>query len=200
MRVVRRNNVFVIQLQRADESFPQFGEEVKRTAKERHMSTDRFTAGKTADGLVYHCLEDRRRKVFLGGSFVDQRLNVRLGKHTAAGRDGIERLIIFCVLVQTGGIRLQERSHLVDKRTCTSGTDSVHALFDISAFKINDLGVLAAQFNGNVCLGRIVLERRGNRDDLLDKGYAEVLCKRETAASGDDRRDLDGSEFVKRPS
>ncbi len=63
-------------------------------------------------------------------------------------------MILFCIFVQTGGIRLEKGSHLVDKRTCTAGTDSVHALFHIAAFKINDFGVFAAQFNGNVRFGR----------------------------------------------
>ena len=59
MGIVRRDNVLVIQFQGADKSGLQFGKEVKRTSQECNMSADRFTAGKTGDGLVYNCLENR---------------------------------------------------------------------------------------------------------------------------------------------
>src|SRR5699024_10548146 len=157
---------------------------------------DRLAAGKAADRLVYHCLEDRRRKVLLGGPLVDQRLDIRLCKHTAACRDGIERLVILRVLVEAGCIRLEQGRHLVDKRTGTSGTDSVHTLLYIPAFKINDLGILTAKLDGNVCLRRVILERSGYRDDLLDKWHAQVLGQCQAAAPGDDRRDLDGAQLV----
>ena len=65
------------------------------------MSADGLTAGKTGDGLVYHCLENGGRKVFLGSAVVDQRLNICFGKYTAAGCDGIEGLVIFGIFVQT---------------------------------------------------------------------------------------------------
>ena len=198
--MVRRDNVFVIQLQRADERLSQLREEVQRASEERHVAPDRLAAGKAADRLVHHCLEDRRRKVLLGGTLVDQGLDIRLGEYAAACCDGIERLVILRVLIQAGCIRLEQGRHLVDKRTCTSGTDSVHTLLYISAFKINDLGILTAQLDGDVCLRRVVLERSGYRDDLLDKWHAQVFGQGQAAAPGDDRRDLDGPQLVESPS
>ena len=63
------------------------------------MTADRLTACQTGDGLVHHSLENRSRQVFLGSTFVDQRLDICLGKYTAARGDRIERFIIFRIFV-----------------------------------------------------------------------------------------------------
>ena len=160
VRVVRSDRVLVIQFQRADERGAQFGEEMKRSSEKGNVSADRFAAGESADSLIHNGLENGRRKVFLGSSVVDQRLNVGLGEYTAAGRDGIKRLVMLCIFVQAGRICLQKRRHLVNKRACTASTDTIHPLFDITAFEIDDLGIFAAQFDGYVCLRSIVLQSR----------------------------------------
>ena len=98
--------MLIIQLQSTDKRLPKLREEMERTTQERHMSTDRFAAGKSADGLVDHRLEDRCRQVFLGSSLVDEGLDVRLREYTAARSDGVERLIIFGILIQTGRVCL----------------------------------------------------------------------------------------------
>ena len=85
MRVVRCDNMFIIQLQGSDKSSLQLRKEVKRPAKEGNMSADRFTAGKTGDGLVDNCLENGSGKIFLGCSVVDQRLDICLCENTAPG-------------------------------------------------------------------------------------------------------------------
>ena len=103
------------------------------------------------------------------------------------------RLVIFGVFIQTGGICLQKRRHLVDKGTGTAGTDTVHTLLHISAFKIDDLCVLAAELDGYVRLGSVVLQGCGYGDNLLDKGNAQMFGQGQTAASGDHRMRLDGS-------
>ena len=59
MGVLRNDSVFLIQLQSTDKGLSQFGQEVKRTTQECNMSTDGFSTGKTGDGLVYNCLENR---------------------------------------------------------------------------------------------------------------------------------------------
>ena len=51
--------MFLIQFKGTDKGFSQFGQEVERTTQECNMSTDGFSAGKTGDGLVYNCLENR---------------------------------------------------------------------------------------------------------------------------------------------
>ena len=40
------------------------------------MTADRFSAGKSADGLIDNCLENRSRQVFFGSTVVDQRLDI----------------------------------------------------------------------------------------------------------------------------
>jgi hypothetical protein len=56
---------------------------VKRTAKEGNITANWLAAGKTADGLINYCLEDRSGEVFLGCTVVDERLNIGFGKYTA---------------------------------------------------------------------------------------------------------------------
>ena len=79
---------------------------MQRTAEERYVSADRFSAGKTADGLVYNRLKNRGCKVLTGRAVVDQRLDIGLCEHAAAGSDRVDRLIILCIFIQTGSIRL----------------------------------------------------------------------------------------------
>ena len=124
------------------------------------MAADRFAAGQTADGLVDNCLENRSRQIFLGGTFVDQRLDIGFCKYAAAGGNRIDCLVIFGIFIQTGSVCLKQGSHLVNKRTGTAGTDAVHTLFDIAAFKINDLGILAAKLDGYICLWCIMLSEQ----------------------------------------
>ena len=53
------------------------------------MSSDRLTTGKATDCLVDNSLEDRSRQVFLGSAFIDQGLNVCLGKYTTSCSNSI---------------------------------------------------------------------------------------------------------------
>ncbi len=77
---------------------------MQRASQEGYVSPDGLSAGKAADGLVYHCLEDGGGQVFLGGPFVDQGLDIRFCKYAAAGGDGIDCLVVFCVFVQSFSI------------------------------------------------------------------------------------------------
>ena len=148
------------------------------------MPANRFAAGQTGDGLVHHSLKDGSGQVFLGGTFIDQGLNIRLGKYTAACGDGIERLIILRIFVETGSICLNERSHLVDKGTGTAGTDAVHTLFHITALKIDDFGILSTQLDGYIGLGSQLLQRGGNGNYLLGKRNLQMIGKGQTAGTG----------------
>ena len=160
------------------------------------MSTDRFTTGKTTDGLVNYCLENRSRQVFLGGALVDQGLDIRLCKYTAASGDGVHGFVIFCIFVKTGCIGLQEGCHLVNKRTCTSGTDTIHTLLYISTFKIDNLGIFTAQLDGNVRLRSIGLQGFCHGDDLLCEWHIQILCQRQSAGTGDHRINIDGTQLI----
>ena len=187
MGVLRHDRMLIVELQGADECLSKLGQEVKRSSEERNVAADRLAARKSADRLIDDCLENRCGQIRLGGALIDQRLNIGLGKYTAARRDGVERLVILRVLIQAGSIRLKKRRHLVNKRAGTSGADAVHALLNISVFKVNDLRVLAAQLNRHICLRRKELQRCGNGDDLLGKRHLQVLCQGKSSGSGDDR-------------
>ena len=194
--MVGRNGMLIIQFQSAHKCGPQFRQEMKRTAQECYMSPDRFAAGQSADRLVDDSLEDGCGQVLFGSPFIDQRLNIRFCKYTTAGGDGIERLVIFGIFIQTRGVCLQQRSHLIDERAGTAGADAVHTLFYISAFKINDLGVFAAKLDGYVGLRRIVLEGSGNCDYFLYKGDAQMFGQSKASGSCNNRRSADGAQFI----
>ena len=188
--------MFIIQLQSTDKGRPQFGKKVERAAKESYMSTDRLSTGQAGNGLVYHCLKNGSRKVFFGSTFVDQRLDVCFCKNSASGSDRIEGFVILSIFIQACSICLQKGSHLVNKGACTSCTDPVHTLFNIATFKINDLGILAAKLNGNICLRRNLLESSGNCNDLLDKWNLQMVGQCETAGTSDHRMESQLSKFV----
>ena len=69
---------------------------------------------------------------------------------------------------------------MIDERSGTSGADSVHTLLNISIFKIDDLGIFAAQLDRYIGLWCIILKSGGNGNNLLDKRYIKVLCQSKT--------------------
>ena len=64
------------------------------------MSPDGLSAGKAGNGLVDHRLENGGGKILTGGAFVDKGLYVCLGKYTAAGGNGIDRLVGFGIFIK----------------------------------------------------------------------------------------------------
>ena len=102
MGVIRCNDLLRRQIQGADKGRAQLRKKMKRTAEECNIAADRLAAGQTADGLVDNRLENGGGQILFGSAFVDQRLDIRLGENAAAGRDRIDCLVIFRVLIQTG--------------------------------------------------------------------------------------------------
>ena len=177
--------MFLIQLQGTDKGRLQLCQKVQRAAQEGNVAPDGLAAGKAADGLIDHGLEDGSRQVFPGGAVVDQGLYIGFGENAASGRNGIKRAVALCILVQTGGVRLKKGSHLVNKRTCAAGTDTVHTLFDIAVFEVDDLCVFAAQFDGDVRLGSDLLKSGGDSYDFLYEGDLKVIGQGQAAGAGD---------------
>ena len=196
MGILRCDSVLVIQLQGTDKGSLQLIQKVKGTAEKCNMTADRLAAGKTGNGLVYNCLENGSGKILLGGTVVDQRLDVSLGKYTAAGCDGVKRFVILRVFVQPGGICLKQGCHLIDERTGTSCADTIHTLFNIAAFEVDDLGILAAKLDGNIRLGRNLLKRSGYRNYLLYKRNAKVVGEGKSAGACDYRMKGKLSKFA----
>ncbi len=153
------------------------------------MAADWLAAGKTADGLIDHCLKNGSGKIFSGRAFIDQRLYVRFGEDAAAGSNRVNFLILSGVFVQSGGIRLDQGRHLIDKRTCAAGADAVHTLFYISVFKINNLCVFAAQFDCHIRLRRVVIQGGRDGNDFLNKRDVYMFCERKTSGACDNGAD-----------
>ena len=148
------------------------------------MSPDRLSAGQSADGLVHHRLKNGRRQILLCGPVVNQGLDIGFGEHAASGGNGIKGAVILRVLVKSRGVRLQKSGHLVDKRTRSARTDAVHTLFHVAAFKINNLGVLPAKLNGNVCFRRKLFQGGGHGYDLLYKRHFQVVGEGKPPGTG----------------
>ena len=151
------------------------------------MSADRLAACQPCDGLIDNRLKNRSRQILFFGTLVNQGLNIRLCEYTTTGRNGINHLISLCQLIQSCCICLQKTCHLVDKGACTTGTNTVHSLLYVAAFKIDNLGILAAKLNGNICLWCQLLQGSGYGDNLLYKRYFQMIGKCQSAGTGDDR-------------
>ena len=106
MGIFRIDDGFIGQLQRPNEGLFQFRQEMQRAAQEGDTTADGFTAGQTGNSLIDHGLENGRRKVGLCCPLIDERLNVGLGKYTAAGGDGVDLAIRGCGFIKAGGIGL----------------------------------------------------------------------------------------------
>ena len=182
--VFRVHGGLIGELQGADKGLLQLRQKVQRPAQKGHAAPDGLAAGKARNGLVHHRLEDGGRQVRLGGALVDQRLDIRLGKNAAAGGNWIDLLVVGRLGVETGGVCLQERGHLVDEGAGAPGADAIHPFFQ-AARKVYDLGVFAAQLNGYVGLRGGMLQSRGNCHDLLHKLDVQRLTQVDGAGAGD---------------
>ena len=91
--------------------------------------------------------------------------------------------MLFGKLVKPFRICLEKACHLVDKRACTACTYTVHTLFNITAFKIYNLGIFAAKLDCYVCFGNYLFNGIGCCNNLLYKRNIHCLGKRNAAAS-----------------
>ena len=182
------------QVQRADEGLFQLRQEVQRAAEKSDAAADGLAAGKAGDGLVDDGLKNGGSQIGQRCALVDERLDVRLGEHAAARGDGIELVIVGSGTVQSLGIRLQERGHLVDERAGAACADAVHALLQPAA-EVDDLRILTAQLNGDVRLRGNGLQAGGHGDDLLHKADVQGLAEVDGAGAGDLQAQVAGAEL-----
>ncbi len=84
MGVLGNDGVLIIQLERDLEALAQLREVVEGTSQERHVTADGAAACEAGDGLRDHGLEDGSGYVFSPCTFVEERLDVRLGEDAAA--------------------------------------------------------------------------------------------------------------------
>ena len=182
--VLGHDTVFLVQVEREVEAVAQLGEVLQRAAQEGDVAADGTTARQARDGLGHDGLEDGGGHVLGTGALVEQRLHVGLGKYAAATGDGIDGGGVGRELVEAAGIGVQQGGHLIDEGARAAGAGAVHALLD-AVIEVDDLGVLAAQLDGDVGGRDEGLDGAFAGDDLLDKLQVEPLREQQTARAGD---------------
>ena len=183
MRVLGQDRRFFGQSQRTDKGVAQFRKKVKGAAQKSDVAADRFTAGQAADGLVDDGLKDGGGDIFFRRALIEKGLNIGFGEHAAAGSDGIDYLIVFCQLVKTGGVGLEQKRHLIDKGAGTAGAGAVHPLFRRAA-EISDLGVFSAELNHDIGLWYEGFHRFGAGDYFLNEIHAKVIREAQPSGTG----------------
>ena len=172
--VLGHDTVLLVQVEREVEAVAQLGEVLQRAAQEGDVAADGTAACQARDGLGHDSLEDGSGHILGASSLVEQRLDVSLGKDAAAAGDGIDGGGVGRELVEAAGIGVQQGCHLVDERARAAGAGAVHALLD-AVVEIDDLGVLAAQLDGDIGGWDEGLDGALAGDDLLDKLQIEPL-------------------------
>ena len=184
VRVLGHDAVLLIELERDVEPLTQLGEVLQRAAEERDVAANGAAAREARDGLRDDGLEDGGGDIGGCRALVQQGLDVGLGEHAAAGGDRVDGRRLAGELVQAGRVGVQQRGHLVDERARAAGAGAVHALLD-ALVEVDDLGVLAAELDGDIGRGDQGLHGALARDDLLHELQAEPLAEQKTARAGD---------------
>ena len=154
-----------------------------------------MAAGQSADSLVYYRLENRGGQVFYGRAVIDQRLNIRLGKNTASGGDGIDHLLPFSCFIQSRRISIEQNRHLVDKRSRASGTGTIHSLLNGRTVK-RDLCIFASQFYRHIGFRNQCFNGLAAGYDFLFKMYAQKFCQGKSPGTRNHRLNPDVPIFV----
>ena len=157
------------------------------------MTPDWFTAGKSRNCLGNNSLENGSGNILAAGTFVNERLNVRLGKNTAACGNRINCSCTAGKLVESRSICFKQSSHLVNEGTCTAGTSSVHTLF-YTALEICNLGIFTTKLDDNVSLGNDLADRSSCGNNFLNERNVKPLGNRKSTGTGN--LDADGLIFL----
>ena len=161
----------------------QLGEILQRAAQEGDVTANGTAARQARDGLGHDGLEDGSGDVLGAGALVEERLHVGLGKDAATAGDGIDGGGVGRELVEAARVGVQQSGHLIDERARAAGAGAVHALLD-AVVEVDDLGVLAAQLDGDIGGRDEGLDGTLAGDDLLDKLQVEPLGQQQAARAG----------------
>ena len=172
--VLGHDAVLLVQVEREVEAVTQLGEVLQRAAQEGDVAANGTAARQARDGLGHDGLEDGGGHVLGTGTLVEERLHIGLGKDAAATGDGIDGGGVGRELVEAARVGVQQGCHLIDERARAAGAGTVHALLD-AVVEVDDLGVLAAQLDGDVGGRDEGLDGAFAGDDLLDKLQLEPL-------------------------
>ena len=168
-RVFGENRVLAVQMKGVAESLAQPLDKVQRPAQKEHFALDAPALRQAGDRLIDHRLENAGGDVLLFGALVQKRLNVRFGKHAAAGSDGIHLFRLQGELVHLVHGEVEQGGHLVDKGARAARAGTVHALFGAARDK-DDLRVLAAQLHRRVRVGIVLADGGKRRLHFLHEG------------------------------
>ena len=138
----------------------------------------------TGHRLVHHRLKDRGRYVLFPSALVQDRLDVTLGKHAAAGGNGIDLLMFEREFIQLVYRDVHQSGHLIDKSTGTAGTGAVHPLLQCTA-KEDDLGVLAAQLDDGIRIRYVGVDSGSGGVHLLHEVDVRRFGHAQTGGAGD---------------
>ena len=183
-RVLGEDRVRVVQLQRLLEALAQPLAIVQRPAEEHDLALDLPALGQTRDGLVHHRLVDAGGNVRLARALVQQRLDVALGEHAAAGRDGVEALVGEAGRIHLLHAHVQKHRHLVDERAGAARAAAVHALVQ-AMVEEDHLRVLAAQLDHHAGVRLVAPHGLAGGVDLLHEGDARGLGHAQTRRAAD---------------
>ena len=176
-------------VQRFVKAFAQHAAEGERAAQIQDIALDGTALCKACNGLVDHSLINAGSNVLGAGTLIDQGLHVALGKHTAAGRNGVGALCVLCCLVHLVGTHFQQGGHLVDEGTGAAGTAAVHAHLGTVGQK-QDLGILTAQLDHAVGGRHKALDRYAGGEHLLHKGHAAAVGQTHARRTGNAQQRL----------
>ena len=181
--VFREQCVFVIQLQRFPECRAQSLTVVQGTAQEHDFSSDAPPLRQSGDGLAGNGGINAGGNVFLGGTLIQQWLDVGLGEYAAPRGDGVDARVAQAQLVHFLNGQVKQGSHLVDESARAAGTGAVHTFIQ-SAVEEDDLGILPAQFNDGGCVRLQPAHGFGGGKDLLDERDICRACQSQPGGAG----------------
>ena len=171
-------------MQRIFERLAQALQKVQRAAQKQHLALDAPALRQPRHRLVHHRLKDAGGDVFLLRALVEQRLDIRLGEHAAAGGDGVHLFRLEREFVHLPRGDVQKGRHLVDEGARAARAAAVHALLGAAGDE-DDLGVFAAQLDGGVGVGVVFADGGERRLHFLHEGDAAALGKAQARRTRD---------------
>jgi len=166
------------------EALPQTLGKGQRPAQIQNVALDRPSLRQTRNGLIHHRLIDALGDVGGFGPLIDEGLDVALGKHAAAGGDGVGLFRRLGGLVHFIGSHFQQRGHLVDESAGAAGAGAVHP--DLQAVgQEQDLGILAPQLNDDIRSRSQPVGGHPGGEHLLHKGSLYALRHAHAGGAGD---------------
>ena len=175
LRVLRANDVRLLQAQTLREHPHQRGVEGQGTALKNDGSRQLQSLGEAADGLLGNGMEGGKGNVGALRSLDQQGLDVGLGKDAAPAGDAVHRLALSRQMLKFVRRDIEQRRDLINEGAGAAGTAAVHphvgGLQPAGIFIIvekDHLGVLAAQLHGSADLRIQCPNCRRVGHDLLD--------------------------------